>query len=120
MAQYAVVNILKYKDDCLYFSDDDSKWEKVSEETVTGFPKQNELVLWVAGPGVKRITSIDFEDINDFKRPPKAKYKGRMWFAKIKEDAVIGNEPKYTISFIVDGKELTVDPKIKIEGGGGG
>lgn len=115
MAHYAVVNILKYKSGKLYFSDDDSSWEEVTPESVTGYPKQNELILWCAGPGVKRITSLDFLDLEDFKYPPKAKFKGRIWVGKVKEDAVIGNEPKYSISFMDRfGRKHTVDPKVKI------
>lgn len=115
MARYAVVNILKFKDGKLYFSDDDNTWEEITEETITGYPKQNELMIWMAGPGVKIITGIDFEDNDDFVNPPKPKYTNRMWMVKIKPDAVIGNEPKYTIRFVdKEGKCHEVDPKIKI------
>ncbi|WP_258101780.1 hypothetical protein [Marinoscillum pacificum] len=118
MARYAVVNILKYKNGKLYFSDDDNSWEEVSPETVTGYPKQNELMIWMAGPGVKIITGIDFVDNDDFVNPPKPKYTNRMWIVKVKPDAIIDNEPKYTIRFVdSDGNCHEVDPKISIKGG---
>lgn len=120
MAQYAVVNILRYKNNELQYSDDDSTWQPVTPDSVTGYPKQNEMIVWVAGPGIDRITAIDFEDTEDFEKLPRPKYGGQCWFAKIKPDAVIGDEPKYSITFEVDGENIVVDPKLQVQPGGGG
>ncbi len=118
MAQYSVVNILAYRNGKLYYSDNDETWNEIFPDTVTGYPKQNEMVIWFAGPGIDKITNIDFPDLSDFDKPPTKKFGGRLWYGRIKPDAIIGDEPKYTISFESDGTPLDVDPKLKVEGGG--
>ena len=117
MAHYAVVNILRYRNNELQYSDDDSTWQPITEETVTGYPRQNEMILWVAGPGIDRIVGVDFDDTEDFEKLPRAKYGGQLWFAKLKRDATIGVEPKYTITFEIDGRMITLDPKVEIKAG---
>ncbi len=120
MAQYSVVNILAYRNGKLYYSDDDETWNEIHEETITGYPKPNEMVIWFAGPGIDKITAIDFEDTSDFDKIPTSKFGGRLWFGRIKPDAVIDDEPKYTISFESNGDPVApVDPRLKVVHGGG-
>ncbi|RED91898.1 hypothetical protein [Marinoscillum furvescens] len=121
MAHYAVVNILKYENNKLYFSDDDSTWDEIGPHTITGYPKQNELMIWFAGPGVDKITGIDFDSDDDFVNPPRSKFGKRLWFVKVKPNATVGDEPKYTIRFKDEaGNEVEIDPKVKVKPAGGG
>lgn len=118
MAHYAVVNVLAYRDGKVYYSEDDNTWSEVTPESITGYPKQGEMVVWFAGPGIEKITSIDFVDQEDFSQLPSPQFDGKFWYGKIKPDAVIGDEPKYTITVEVNGQPIEIDPKLRVEGDG--
>lgn len=110
---YAVVNILKYENGKLMFSDNDEEFEEILPTTNTGDIKQGNLMIWMAGAGVSMITDIQYEPkyTQYFATLPKPKYGGNVWLAKLKRNAPVDLQMKYSISFKPKNEEtITIDP----------
>lgn len=121
MAKYAVINVLRFENGELQYSDDDHLWQPVGPESVTASPRASELVVWVAGKNVDKITDIRLDSGESiFVNPPKKKFGGKVWIGKISPNARPGAEAKYNIFFNAGGVAGAVDPKVKVDDSGGG
>jgi len=114
---YAVVNVLKYDNGELQFSDDDGTFKKVTPTSVTGEPIMGNLMVWVAGPGIDFISDIALKDSADaqyFQGKVTPRYGGGIWVARLKPDMEPPNQNiKYSISFKPVGEEIQiVDPEL--------
>lgn len=116
MANYGAVNILRFQNDELQYSDDYVNWEAVTPDTITALPKPGELVVWIAGDNIDQITDIRLDSGTEiFAMPPMSMDGGSAWVGRVSSTALAGAEAKYDIFYSVGGIVKELDPKVKVE-----
>ncbi len=86
-----------------------------SDKSLTTPVQPNDNVIWVHAGDITKIKSIKAKPSspNLFDQAPHEQENG-TWLGHISPDAQENNLEEYEITYIIDGKPLTQDPKIQI------
>ncbi|WP_425393078.1 hypothetical protein [Ekhidna sp.] len=122
------ITVLRYYKNKLWYQtyvDGVTKYEEVTESTITAVASPGESVFWYGGWGLEDLDEIDFDETSEQHLQKEADeiFYNRLWSIQIPSDLHEKTEYlKYDIVYQYNGNSgpvIRLDPKIRVKGGDG-